>query len=356
MKKLFTDFLVFYYRIRRYLQDHRVVERPRFEKFRCRFYKELWQDTAAKMTAKIEDFGHGYFKISRNSQYTFVLEAKVMLDDHLSLRMAGNKPLVHRILSEHDYPIQDYLEYNVHSLSKAYQFIQKAGRPCVVKPAAATGAGNGITTKIQTFKELRRASLWAATFHDRLLIEEEIPGASYRLLYLNGKFIDAVRRDLPLVIGDGRRTIKELMQRETQRRLSGDEIISLAPLDIDYECKLCLKYRKLSLKYVPETGEKIALKTVCNQNTSAENESVRERVHPSIIKAGSEIANIFRLKLVGVDLITQDITRPLREVGGVINEINTNPGLHHHYLIKNKQDNAGVAQAILEYILSRKPG
>jgi len=95
------------------------------------------------------------------------------------------------------------------------------------------------------------------------------------------------------------------------------------------------------------------LKTVCNQNTSAENESVRERVHPSIMKAGSEIANIFRLKLVGVDLITPDIIRPLREVGGVINEINTNPGLHHHYLIKNRQDNAGVAQAILEYILSQ---
>lgn len=350
---MFNEFLVAYYRIKRYFQDHRVAERPQFERLRERFYRQLWENTAAEIGARIEDFGYGYYKISRNSVHTFVLESKVMLDDHLSLRMAGNKPLVHRILSERQYPIQDYLEYRIHSLGKALDFIRQTGGPCVVKPAAATGAGNGITTKIQTLAQLRKASLWAATFSERLLIEKEIPGSSYRLLYLNGEFIDAVRRDPPVVAGDGKRSLKALMQSENRKRLQGPEIIALSPLEVDYECKLCLKHQGYTLGYCPGAGEKIALKTVVNQNTAAENESVRNAVHPSIIKSGAEIAELFKLKLVGVDLITPDITRPLAEVGGVINEINTNPGLHHHYLIKNKSENAGVARAILEYILSQ---
>ena len=34
----------------------------------------------------------------------------------------------------------------------------------------------------------------------------------------------------------------------------------------------------------------------------------------------------------GVDVVTVDPTRPLRDSGGVFLEINTTPGIHHHYL------------------------
>lgn len=353
MKRIYLEMSVYYHRLRRYVNDHRVVDRPKFETFRQRFYDQLWREVAGRMGAKIEDFGYGFSKISRGAQYTFVLQSKVMLDDHLSLRLAGNKPLVHRILSERNYPIQDYREYTLHSLAKAYDFMQKIGGACVVKPAAATGAGNGITTKIRNRQQLRKASLWAATFSTRLLIEKEMAGSSYRVLYLGGTFLDAVRRDSPVVIGDGRHSIAQLMHVENRRRLQGDEIVALSPLQADYECQLCLRERGYKLSTVPAAGETVRLKTVVNQNSAAENETVRASVHPSIIQIGAEIAALFRLELVGVDLITPDITKPLQDAGGVINEINTNPGLHHHYLIKNKTESAEVAREILEYILKR---
>lgn len=352
--KLFTDLQVYTTRVRRFLEDHKVVNRPAFEKDRFRFYEDLWRKTAADMGCEIEDFGNGYFKISNKDNWTFVLEAKVMLDDHLSLRMAGNKPLVHRMLTEGNFPIQDYCEYGIHSLNKAMDFIKSKGKPCVVKPAAGSGAGNGITTKISNYKQLKKASVWAATFSPRLLIEEEIPGDSYRLMYLGGKFLDAVRRNPPVVTGDGKTTIKKLMQIENKRRLDSDKIIALSPMLIDFECRLCLKKMGITLNYIPQQGEEIPLKTVCNQNTSAENESVTREVHSSIIKYGEEISKMFRLELVGVDLITPDVSQPLEKVGGVINEINTNPGIHHHYLINNPDKGVPVAQRILEYILAKQ--
>ena len=306
------------------------------------------------MNYQIEDFGNGYFKIFRSKDdWTFVLESKVMLDNHLSLRMAGNKPLVHRMLTEGKYPIQDYCEYSIHNLKKAYDFIQKKGKPCVVKPAAGSGAGNGITTKISTFQQLKKASIWAATFSPRLLIEEEIPGDSYRLIYLGGKFLDAVRRNPPVVVGDGTRSIKQLMRDDNDVRLNGGKVIALSPMLVDFESKLCLEKQGLKLSYVPQRGEEITLKTVCNQNTAAENESVNPEVHASILRYGEEIANQFKLELVGVDLNTSDVSKPLEAVGGVINEINTNPGIHHHYLINNPAQGVPVAQRILEYILDK---
>ncbi len=328
------------------------MDTPAYDRLRSRFYEKLWHDTAAEMGATIEDFGSGYLRISCGANHTFVNGAKVQLDDHLSLRIAGNKPLVYRILSEYDYPIQKFLEYNIGSLSKAYRFMQAAGKPCVVKPAAGSGAGNGITTKISTFKQLRRASMWAATFSPRLLIEEEITGESYRLLYLGGEFIDAIRRKPPQVTGDGKQQIRRLMQQENRARLNGDAIVALCPLVVDFESELHLASAGLKLSDVLPANQTISVKTVSNQNRNAENESVRDQVHPSIVQAGAKMAQIFKLKLAGVDVLTMDISKPLEAVSGVFGEVNTSPGLHHHYLISNPQKGAQPARQVLEYIFN----
>ncbi|MCP4155025.1 MAG: cyanophycin synthetase, partial [bacterium] len=262
--------------------------------------------------------------------------------------------LVHRILSEANYPIQSHCEYTIHDLDKAVHFMKETGGPCVVKPATGSGAGNGITTKISTYRRLKKASVWAATFSSRLLIEEEIAGDSFRLIYLGAKFLDAVVRKPPVIMGDGENSIKNLVTVENASRLKGNKITALSPLVIDLECQLCLTKMGIDIGYIPKIGEEVTLKTVCNQNTSRENESVVKYVHPSIIRYGEEISKLFRLDLVGVDIITPNISRALEETGGVVNEINTTPGIHHHYLINNPEEGVPVAGKIIEYILNRK--
>ena len=349
MASLLTNLEVGFWRVRRYVLEKRVSERPKFEDLRFRFYDRLWQDTAAKIGAVIEDIGHRYYRIARGQSYTFVHESKVMLDNHLSLRMAGNKPLVHQMLTARNYPVQEYLAFELSALNDASRFMEKFGGSFVVKPASGA-AGNGITTKIRTPKELRKAALLAATFSTKLLIEREIPGSSYRILYLRGKFLDAIRRDPPTITGDGKSSIQALIARENKARLQGD-IVSLFPIEVDYECLLSLKDQGLTPKDVPGVGESIPLKTVVNQNASRENHCVKDEVHPSIIKTGEEIARLFQLELLGLDIIATDLSRPLSENQGVINEINTTPGIHHHYLISNPHEGVDIAREIIEEIL-----
>ena len=353
MNRWTGELSVGYWRVRRYLNDHRVVNTPRYDALRNQFYNELWQDTAAAMGATIEDIGYGYKRIAIGDKYTFVQGGKVQLDDHLILKIAGNKPLVYSMLTDRGYPVQPFLEYKLQSLDKAWKFIQESQTPCVVKPAAGSGAGNGITTKIRTMDQLKRASLWAGTFSRQLLIEREIAGESFRLLYLDGKLIDAVRRNPPHVTGDGKSDIRTLMLRENESRLSGKPITALCPLIVDFESELHLGSIGKKLGDVLPKGESVSVKTVSNQNRSSENETVRDIIHPSIVKTGAEISRIFKLKLSGVDVLTPDITKPLAEVGGVLGEVNTNPGLHHHYLISEPDKVAHVAQQIIAYILSQ---
>lgn len=79
------------------------------------------------------------------------------------------------------------------------------------------------------------------------------------------------------------------------------------------------------------------------------NENVTGHVCREIERLAARAACILGSRFAGVDLITLDPTLPLDKTGGVINEINTTPGLHHHYGLIN--DNASPAVEVLKHLL-----
>lgn len=328
-----------------------------FQKLRSRFYHEYWTDAAGAIGAEIEDLGQGYLRIRREAQWTFVRGYEVQLDDHLTLKLAGNKPLTNRLLAEYGYPVPRFLEFGLSEMQVAESFAAVLEGSAVVKPASGTGGGNGVTMGIETNRDLRKAVRKAASFHRDLMIEEQVSGSSFRLLYLNGEFVDAVRRDPPRVTGDGTNCVEQLIHAETQRRLAafvdGERVTALSPLTIDQDVPAVLSAQGISLKSIPKLGESVLVKTVVNQNAARENHRVREEVHPSIVEMGREIVSLFGIELGGLDLLTPDIGAPLSEAGGVINEVNTTPGLHHHVLLTEESKELPVGEMILEHIFCR---
>ena len=98
--------------------------------------------------------------------------------------------------------------FDLDRLRAAEEFAQGREGPCVVKPARGTGGGDGVTTDVRGRRDLRRAALHASLFCSDLVVEEQVPGDVYRLLYLKGCFLDAVRRRPPIVVGDGRSPLR----------------------------------------------------------------------------------------------------------------------------------------------------
>lgn len=338
-------------RVRRFLRERRERGGGAFDRLKRTFYADLWTTAAHENGATVDDLGYGVLRIARAGRETFVSGSLVMLDGPVTLKMAGNKPLVSRLLAAHGHPTGRFCEYDLGHLSCAQAFLDSLDGPAVVKPAASGAAGAGVTMGVRTPRDLRRASVDASAYCRQLLVEEQVAGPSYRLLYLDGEFLDAIERRAPRIRGDGRRAIDELIHAENARRLRGGEPRAVAPISIDLELTRCLRAKGLTLHDIVHEDRWLTVKHVVNQNTAAENSNVRDRVHPSIVQRGAAIARLLQIRLAGLDLITRDISRPLEDTGGAINEVNTTPALHHHYLIDNPCQQVPVARCLLDRLL-----
>jgi cyanophycin synthetase len=221
-----------------------------------------------------------------------------------------------------------------------------------VKPANGS-AGHGVTTGIVTSFDLVRAAVTAAAFGPNLVVEQQVEGNVYRLLYLNGKLLDAVLRKSPAVVADGSSSIRKLIQLENRARLKAGRKFGQVLLSIDLDMRHTLAKQGLSLSSVPKKGTVVTLKTVINENSVADNVSATSLLCKSIIEDGAAAAAAVGVRLAGVDIVTRDPGVPLAQSGGVILEVNTTPGYHYHYY----QRDGGVAVAIpiLSWLLSEQP-
>jgi D-alanine-D-alanine ligase-like ATP-grasp enzyme len=315
---------------------------------RGEFYEKLWADAAAEVGAGFKSLGHGICEITKAGMATRVQQNCTAIDDPVTLTIALNKALVNQMLGQAGLPIPRHVAFTLRTLSKAVDFLEQTHGPCVVKPASGTGGGQGITTGIRTARQLAWAATLAAQASPDMLVEEQIAGDNYRLLYLDGVLLDAIRRCPPRVTGDGRSSIRRLIQEANAERLSRGSTISQVQISIDMDMHNTLTLQSLSLASVPAAGALVPVKTVISQNFAADNLTVTDQLCPSIIADGANAARTIGVRLAGIDIITRDPTVPLAQSGGVILEVNTTPGFHYHY---HKNDGSfPVAVRVLEQL------
>jgi cyanophycin synthetase len=315
------------------------------------FYGRLWRTAAAKLGAEFYELSDGVGEIRLNGKVTRVYKGLVMLDDPVTLTIAGNKPLVHKLLTRVGLPVPEYYEFTLASLEYAERFLERHA-PCVVKPALDTGAGDGVAANIQTKRRMRRAAASASLHCERLLIEKQITGDSYRLLYLDGRLLHALHRRPPTIMGDGRSTLRVLIDRENERR-AASRTASVTRLHRDEDMRSTLRAQGLALNAVPNAGRNVVVKTVVNDNAQRDNEGVTNAIGSALREEGALAARTVGSRLAAVDVITTNPLVSLKEAGGVIIEVNTTPGLHHHYNIANPDERTDVAVCILELLLGQ---
>ena len=157
-------------------------------------YSQLWKTAANDIGAEIQSAENNYFRIAKNGRVTTVQFHYVNIDTYFNLMLVAQKPLVCKLLRQHGYPIPRYREFDPYTLDKARSFLSEIGANTVVKPRRGSGGG-GVTTGVNNENRLRRASsVAAANWSQKMMIEEQCEGESYRLLFLDGELIDAIKR------------------------------------------------------------------------------------------------------------------------------------------------------------------
>src|SRR5690242_7376763 len=178
-----------------------------------------------------------------------------------------------------------------------------------------------------------------------------LTGRNYRLLVVNNKMIAASERTPCRVFGDGRHTIKELIDLENTNPLRGEgHEKPLTKIRVDHSVVQHLRRVGLTTKHVPEPGEEVVLSERVNLSAGATARDVTDEVHPAIKSMCERAARLAGLDICGVDLITEDISQPVKR-GGIL-ELNAGPGLRMH-CFPSEGKARDVGGAIVEMLYPR---
>jgi cyanophycin synthetase len=186
-----------------------------------------------------------------------------------------------------------------------------------------------------------------------VLLEQHCPGDDHRLLVVCGKVLQAVRRTSAQVVGDGVRTIRELVDTVNSDPRRGAHRYSLLKvLMIGADALDCLAEQGLDPDSIPPEGRSVWLSRIANIGAGGTAEDVTAIAHPDNLALAARAARIIGLDLAGVDFLCPDISRSWREVGGVICEVNGQPGFRPHWLADPARDINGE---ILDIIFGGRP-
>ena len=317
----------------RYLRTQRADVKA-IKRNRAAFYTQTWEYAAAQTGSTIELLGAGIFKITNGGRNVLVYEQNTQLGDSVTDQLIGNKAIIFKLLAKIDVPIPRYTHLKDLDISAAKSFMSEIGRPLVVKPAYGTGAGAGVTTNVTGVHRLYQALAWSRAFCPETILEEQIKGDNYRLLFLDGELLDSIIRRPPTLIGDGVSSIRRLIRHENEQRIKPGAQLAQSLLYIDLDTKNTLAAQGLNLNTRPAKGQVIKVKDVINCNRAEENETPLQAPAASLISLGRKISETIGVRLVGIDIITENFSMDLRKSGGRVIEVNTPPGHFYHHLKK----------------------
>lgn len=246
----------------------------------------------------------------------------------VGLEFCADKILCKTLLLEHDLPTAFGLPMPRKGFSAAKRFVEQHGWPVVVKPRRGSG-GRAVTANIQNHEQLTAAVRTADEFGG-FLIERHVPGEDYRFLVAGDEVLGVWCRDAANVIGDGVNTIDSLIGIKNLIRATNPHLASRL-IERDISLSNHLRRTGKDLQYVPQTGEKVYLRSAANLSAGGDNIDVTDETHESLkeiaVRAKKSLPGI---ELVGIDLLIEDHRLSSTEQTVNICEINSTPGISAH--------------------------
>lgn len=272
-------------------------------------------------TGSLVQLGHGIYQKR-------ILASETSNTNSIAVEMCQEKPLTNRMLRAVGVPVPDGRK--ISSADAAWETAQEIGLPVVIKPGRGN-QGKGVSVDLSTEADIREAYAIAAEFDSSVLVEKYIHGSDYRLLVINGRMVAAARRDSAHVVGDGIHTIRELVEivNKDPRRRPGHSS-ALTKIRLDDTAQLVLSQQNLTPESILAVGQQVKLRINGNLSTGGTATDVTDEVHPRNVQLAELAAQILALDVAGIDIVCENISRPLGEQGGAVVEVNAGPGLRMH--------------------------
>ncbi len=242
--------------------------------------------------------------------------------------ISSDKDLTKQLLSQCGVPVPE--GQLVDSPEAAWVAAQEIGLPVVVKPYDGN-RGRGVSLDLQTQSSVEAAWHAARLESKYVLVERYVRGEEHRLLVVGDRVVAATRGETVSITGDGVSTIEQLVNTQVNNdpRRGDIEIYPLAAVRFhgpDHLIHLLeIQRQGLEPTSVPTLGQRVIVQRNGNLNID-----VTDDIHPDVAAIATLATRVVGLDIAGIDIVAQDITRPLLEQGGAVIEVNAGPGLLMH--------------------------
>lgn len=290
-----------------------------------------------------------WFQKDGNTQY--VKQAtKTSLDNYASILAMENKLVTKKILEEHQIRVPKGLEYTSADAAKA-DFLIHQRKPVVIKPNQ-TNFGIGITILKENNDEetYRRAVDIAFEFDTTILIEEFIAGREFRFFVIGDEVVGILHRVPANVMGDGTKTIRELVELKNQDPLRGKGYRTpLEKIQLGEAEAMFLKQQNKNFDSVPASGEMVYLRENSNISTGGDSIDFTDGIPDSYKQIAVKAAKALNVVITGLDMIIPNTSLEATTDNYSIIELNFNPAIHihcHPFQGKNRKLNEKLMDAL----------
>lgn len=233
---------------------------------------------------------------------------------------------------------------------EAVRYFKKHKFPFVIKPVSGS-YGDGITVDVRTTSSFKVAWNYAKQYHEQIILEEMVKGIDMRILVAGGKSVAALLRVPANIIGDGKNTIRELIEMKNEKRLKNPRLKKALIIPDGYT-EAFLKRQGYHFESIVPKNEVVFLHLKANIQAGADSIGVMEYMHPDLLELASEAAKAFDVTdYWGVDLMVERLDKPRNEQSCKIIEMNSRANIYNVQFPIHGQEN-DAAQALVDYFES----
>ena len=270
----------------------------------------------------------------------------------VAVEAAGDKDFTKQLLADSGVPVPRGVV--VRDAEEAVLAARRLRYPLVTKPLDGNH-GRGVTIGIRDESQLRFGFAEAqkeAKGRD-IIVEQFFDGRDHRILVVNGEMVAVAERVPAHVIGDGRRSIAELIEVVNQdpRRGDGHEKV-MTRIKVDALVLEYLARSDLTPASVPASGQWVQLRATANLSTGGTAIDRTNEIHPDNAEIARRAALVIGLDIAGIDFMAPDISKSVRETGGGIIEVNAAPGFRMH-IEPSEGAPRDVAKPVIEMLFPR---
>ncbi|WP_414154102.1 N-acetylglutaminylglutamine synthetase [Pseudomonas sp. BNK-43-a] len=269
---------------------------------------------------QVDDASTGLFTLSLGGRRIRCRESLSDLTSAVTMTLCQDKRLTRKVL--HDAGLQVPAQQLAGNADDNLAFLEEHGA-VVVKPVDGE-QGQGVAVNLTEYDEISQAVEHARRFDSRVLLESFHAGFDLRILVIGFEVVAAAIRHPAEVIGDGKHTIKALIEAQSRRRQAATGGESRIPMD--EETERTLRASGLGFEDVLPAGQRLAVRRTANLHTGGTLEDVTEQLHPVLADAAVRAARALEIPVVGLDLMVRDAQQP----DYVIIEANERAGLANH--------------------------